>query len=140
MTLTFIVQATAASIDSASTTRVAANSQHFKEIDPFGIGMAFVGIAVVFLTLLMLYTLFFNITKALNFRLKRVSRKFGKESAETNIPAEASAEVNAAIATAIHLYFSELHDNESTVLTINKVARTYSPWSSKIYGIRQFSR
>jgi len=41
---------------------------------------------------------------------------------------------------AIHLYYSEIHDKESEILTIDKVSRTYSPWSSKIYGLRQFPR
>ncbi|HAH59495.1 MAG TPA: phage tail protein, partial [Bacteroidales bacterium] len=34
----------------------------------------------------------------------------------------------------------ELHDHEDAVLTIKKVARTYSPWSSKIYGLRNLSK
>ena len=29
------------------------------------------------------------------------------------------------------------HDIEETILTINKVKRTYSPWSSKIYTLRE---
>lgn len=49
-------------------------------------------------------------------------------------------EVNAAIGLAIHLYFSERHDKESAVLTINRVAKLYSPWSSKIYGLRKNPR
>ena len=46
--------------------------------------------------------------------------------------------VYAAIAVAIHLYGEELHDVENTVLTINKVSRTYSPWSSKIHGLNTY--
>lgn len=46
-----------------------------------------------------------------------------------------TGEENAAIATALYLYFSELHDEEKYVMTIRKVSKTYSPWSSKIYGI-----
>jgi len=46
--------------------------------------------------------------------------------------------VYAAIASAIHLYGEELHDVENTVLTINKVSRTYSPWSSKIHGLNTY--
>lgn len=49
-------------------------------------------------------------------------------------------EINAAIAAALHLYLAGVHDKENTVLTINKVARTYSPWSSKIYGLNQWRR
>ncbi len=44
----------------------------------------------------------------------------------------------AAIALALYRYRNDLHDIESSVITINKVARAYSPWSSKIYGLRQF--
>ena len=29
------------------------------------------------------------------------------------------------------------HDSENTILTINKVKRAYSPWSSKIYSLRE---
>lgn len=51
-----------------------------------------------------------------------------------------TGEINAAIAMTIHLYSSELHDAENTVLTINKVSRTYSPWSSKIYGLNRYTK
>jgi hypothetical protein len=44
-------------------------------------------------------------------------------------------DVSAAISMAIHLYFSEMHDDESNVITINRIQRRYSPWSSKIYSI-----
>ncbi|MBA4407021.1 hypothetical protein C0389_07085 [bacterium] len=140
MILTLIVQATAAAIDSVSKAKIEQNAARFQQIDPWGVGMTFIGMAVVFLSLLLLYLLFFNISKGLNARIKRSLRRSSKDSTDTKISVEASAEVNAAIATAIHFYFSEMHDNESAVLTINKVARTYSPWSSKIYGIKQFSR
>lgn len=44
----------------------------------------------------------------------------------------------AAIAAVIHLYKSELHDEENTILTINKVARAYSPWSAKHQFLNQY--
>jgi len=51
-----------------------------------------------------------------------------------------TGEETAAIAMALHL-FLEVHDEESGVLTINKVSKPYSPWSSKIYAVRnQFNR
>ena len=34
------------------------------------------------------------------------------------------------------LFFDEMHDEESNVITIKRVRKTYSPWSSKIYGLR----
>jgi hypothetical protein len=40
-----------------------------------------------------------------------------------------------AIAMALHLFIDEVHDNESNVITIKRIERRYSPWSSKIYGI-----
>ena len=35
---------------------------------------------------------------------------------------------------------TNVHDFEETILTINKVKRNYSPWSSKIYGLRELPR
>ncbi|MBN1632938.1 MAG: hypothetical protein JW917_02085 [Ignavibacteria bacterium] len=45
-------------------------------------------------------------------------------------------EIAVAIATAIHLFTQEVHDDEKYVLTINRIQKPYSPWSSKIYGLR----
>ena len=42
-----------------------------------------------------------------------------------------------AIATALKIYKSALHDRESEVLTILSVKRAYSPWNSKIHGLTQ---
>ena len=46
-----------------------------------------------------------------------------------------NGEIIAAIALAVKLNKAEMHDRESDVITINKVARVYSPWSSKIHGL-----
>ena len=40
-----------------------------------------------------------------------------------------------AIAMALHLFCDEAHDTESNVITIKRIERRYSPWSSNIYGI-----
>lgn len=45
-----------------------------------------------------------------------------------------------AIAMALHLFYDEVHDNESNVITIKRIERRYSPWSSKIYGINNTIR
>ena len=47
---------------------------------------------------------------------------------------------SAAIALALHLFYDEVHDNESNVITIKRIERRYSPWSSKIYGINNSIR
>lgn len=49
-----------------------------------------------------------------------------------------SNDVNAAIAVALYLHFNEMHDEESNVITIQRISKTYSPWSSKIYNMRNF--
>ena len=46
-----------------------------------------------------------------------------------------NGEIIAAIALAVKLNKAEMHDRESDVITINKVARVYAPWSSKIHGL-----
>ncbi len=45
-----------------------------------------------------------------------------------------------AISMALHLFYDEVHDDESNVITIKRIERRYSPWSSKIYGINNYSR
>lgn len=115
--------------------------------DPYGALMALMGMAIVFTALLMLYIIFTNTPKLytasfkaklkdfLAFRRKPVAAAV-PEAPQPESLADLTGEVNAAIAAAVHLYRSELHDFEDTVLTIKKVSRTYSPWSSKIYGLR----
>jgi hypothetical protein len=46
----------------------------------------------------------------------------------------------AAIAAALFLYYTEQHDFENYVLTIKRIEKIYSPWSSKIYGLRNSPR
>ena len=64
---------------------------------------------------------------------------FGKKAdthSESNDPVGnvPSADV-VAIAMALHMFYDEVHDDESNVITIKRIERRYSPWSSKIYGI-----
>ena len=99
-----------------------------------------VGYLVVFLALIILYFMF-RYVLPLFFRIKlyRRAAREGRALDESE-KHEMSGEVNAAIATAIYLYFDEQHDYESNVITIRKVSRTYSPWSSKIYNMRNLQR
>jgi hypothetical protein len=62
------------------------------------------------------------------------------ETELSSIPSNemAGSQEFAAIATAIHLFQNELHDEENTIMTINKIARAYSPWSSKLYIQNQY--
>jgi Na+-transporting methylmalonyl-CoA/oxaloacetate decarboxylase gamma subunit len=103
-----------------------------------GLIITIVGMGVVFSALFLLTVIFNQIPRILKIQLKRKVRKAGKPVSEEDCCPDISGDTNAAIATAIYLYFSELHDNESNIMTIEKVSKRYSPWSSKIYGLRNF--
>lgn len=120
--------------------RKATSGEQFVNMDPSGIGMTMIAMMVVFSALALLYIIFKNIGRAFT------RTKAEKKKQEVMVPAEAKAvteisgEVNAAIAMALYLYQNEMHDFENTVLTVRKVSRTYSPWSSKIYTLRKNPR
>ncbi len=103
-----------------------------------GIFISVVGYLVVFLALLLLYLMFINLSRFLQFRVRSKLLKKGEYDTGSNKDISVSGEINAAISAALYLYFEEVHDIESTVLTIKKVQRSYSPWSSKIYGLREY--
>jgi len=98
-----------------------------------GYTVALVGYGIVFLALVALIIVFTNIPRLLKLNLKNKLKKEGKTVSTESLSIEGN--VNAAIAMAIHMYFNEIHDEESGVITIQKVKKSYSPWSSKIYGV-----
>jgi len=115
--------------------------EKFVKVDPYGFGMAFIAMSVVFAALIVLYIVFKNTKRIYSINFKKLfARKVKLVESVTATQEEISGEVNAAIALALNLYIHQLHDHEETVLTIKKVARTYSPWSSKIYGLRNHLR
>ena len=61
----------------------------------------------------------------------------GAPVADDDHEAISDEEIAAAITTALKLYKSNLHDQESEMLTIHRITRAYSPWSSKIHGLTQ---
>ena len=134
-----------------STTPRAANVTHTEEtksqkmarIDPYGWIMALTAMSVVFTALVILYIIFKQIGNA---SIKRSRKKTAKSNAPEAVKAAVAAseevttgETYAAIAMALHLFREEndSHDEESFVVTLNHTDRTYSPWSSKIYSLRQ---
>ncbi len=111
----------------------------FKEKDPNGVAMAIIAMMIVFSGLFILFISFWiigyisrRIAKRNAMILQGIEDK--KEAEEKNVGTE-SAEIYAAIAMALHEH-QNMHDVEDTVLTINRVRRNYSPWSSKIYTLR----
>lgn len=113
----------------------------FEQHDPVGIGMAISAMSVVFLGLILLYICFKLIGKAaikLRKRNAMIAHKItDKQEAKEKKLGEAPGEVIAAISMALHEAQGADHDVEETILTISRVKRSYSPWSSKIYTLRE---
>lgn len=106
-----------------------------------GVSITIIGISVVFLSLILLF-----------FCMKFFIRFIAKSKSESSAAQKGLAisgktgtesitgEIVAAIAMAIHQSREEFHDLDQMILTFNRITRPYSPWSSKIHGIRRFSR
>ena len=104
-----------------------------------GVTIAIIGYLIVFLALVLSFLLFSNVPKILYYRTRRAMRKKRKqEKRQVKEDIHMPAEVTAAIATALYLHYNELHDPESNIITIERVRKRYSPWSSKIYGLRKW--
>ncbi len=104
-----------------------------------GVEIAIIGYIIVFIALVLLSVIFTYLAKILIWQNKRRLRKSNKLKKLTDEDLAISGEVAAAIAMAIYLC-RDLHDNESDIITIKKVSKIYSPWSSKIYGMRFINR
>ena len=109
----------------------------FAKLDPYGVGMTLVAMTVVFVSLIILYVTFKYIAKLFAYDFKSKSQKTVAGGETQDKKSEETLELGAAIAMALHLYQNELHDHENTLLTIKKINGNYSPWSSKIYGMRK---
>lgn len=129
-------------INNAFADRDAANVK-FKENDPTGLAMSVTAVAVVFLALLLLFLCFkytgrFYINRGHKKAMAAVEAKGGKVAENKVVETDGiPVEVCAAIAAALYEMQNDIHDIEDAVLTIEKKAVSYSPWSSKIYGLRQ---
>lgn len=112
--------------------------------DPKGVIVTVISFSIVFIVLILVVLVIIGSTKSLT---KMDNRKIANENAKgvnKNIVKigldDLSDDQYAAIAAALYLYQRELHDEENSVLTINKVAKVYSPWSSKLYNMNQYKR
>ncbi len=135
----------------ANTTPLAANMtesllpkhERVRQSDPQGFAMTLTAVAVVFSALVLLFLAFWALVRIMNLVSKRNKRKASSGSSSTAISEKIKnegaivGEEIAAIGIALKMYQDEMHDIESTVLTINRVVKAYSPWSSKIYGLSQ---
>jgi len=102
-------------------------------------------ILVVFVALTLLVLAFYAFGKINRYQFKRNK---SKANLAKNISSITNGDTDdempalevAAIATALTLFFSDVHDEESNVITIKRIERRYSPWNSKIYGITNLHR
>ena len=106
----------------------------------YGITTAIVGWLIVFAALVLLVIVFTQIPKLIYYNTRKKLKEQTKKAVLTDDDLHISGDVSAAISMALHLFFNEMHDEESNVITIKRVRKTYSPWSSKIYGLRVWPR
>jgi Na+-transporting methylmalonyl-CoA/oxaloacetate decarboxylase gamma subunit len=104
-----------------------------------GVLISVVGYVIVFVALLLLAIIITYFQKVLQLQQRKKLKEKGHRAADTE-NLSISGEVSVAISTALFLHFQEKHDLENTVLTIKRVQRTYSPWSSKLYGLREYPK
>ena len=109
----------------------------FSGIGEQGITVAVIGYLIVFLALLLSFLVFSNIPKIIYYKTRKEFRKQKKQQLKQD-DIHLSGDLTAAIASALYLYYNELHDPESNIITIKRVRKRYSPWSSKIYGLRKW--
>ena len=114
-------------------------SFNFSKITGDSLILSVLGYTIVFLALLFLFLTFTYLTKILNYNIKKRLKEAGKQVDGTE-ELSISGETSAAISAALFLHFREVHDFENTVITIKKVQKRYSPWSSKIYGLREYPK
>ena len=123
--------------------RVAKQAEKIKESDPIGIGLTATAVAVVFLALVCIALLISGSGKIIanaeeKSKQKTSKPKDGKGIKPVSQGSSQEEEVFAAIGTAIYLYNEELHDEEETVITIQKVEREWTPWNAKYYNMNQY--
>lgn len=99
--------------------------------------MSIVGIVIVFVALIITAFAVYASAKIIKRMQMSKVQPSKKVTEKVNTDEDITGEINAAISMALHLYFAQIHDEESAVLTIQRVPRPYAPWSSKIYNIRK---
>ena len=114
-------------------------SLNFRAVIDEGIVVAVVGYVTVFLALLVLYLAFTYLAKFYSFQVRRKLARKGKKIDKAKEDIFIPGDVVAAISLAIYIAH-ELHDEESNVITIKRISRTYTPWSNRLDGMRSFRR
>ena len=108
------------------------------EIISEGYVILFTGLFIVFSALVLLALVFNYGLPVILYVYKIITKGKDKKVSEIKVKGDKdfTGEISAVIGAAVHMYTSEQHDHESAILTIKQVKKSYSPWSSKIYGIQ----
>lgn len=93
----------------------------------------------ILLALVLLFFYFLKRTDRIVMEREKIKNEQVKISKE-KVYDESTDEIAAAIALAISSYKIQMEELENLTLTISKVSKQYSPWSSKIYTLRQLPR
>jgi len=112
-------------------------AEEFGRMDPNGVAMIMIAMTVVFSALIFLYLTFKYIAKLYNIDLRKRFKKRQQHADAPVVQEDISGETLAAITLTMHLYHQQLQGLEDAVMTFKNAAKTYSPWSSKIYGLRR---
>jgi len=105
-----------------------------------GISLTILGYTVVLLALSFLFGVYMLIPKLIDFANRHKLRKQGRHECAKKDSLDITGETSAAISLALYYYLNELHDIESGKITIKKISRRYSPWSSKIYSMNSYKK
>jgi glutaconyl-CoA/methylmalonyl-CoA decarboxylase subunit delta len=101
-----------------------------------GLIMSIVGYLIVLLSLFILWILISGMSKLLVSSQRKRLKEIGHRAADKdNLYIE--GEISAAIAMTLYMHFQQLHDFENAVLTIKRIHKIYSPWSSKLYNLTE---
>lgn len=100
------------------------------------------GFLIVIMALVVLFCIFTGFSKLVNHDFKK-AKKEKKANVAPNTSTVAGWKVDEDLAVVIGLALAlskDVHDEESGFVTIKRVERRYSPWSSKIYGLNGLIR
>lgn len=119
--------------------RQAQKKKNAEENDEHGITITIIAMSIVLgalIVLSILFLVFGKISESLLTKKKMAAHGVSQDADSLEVEPD-SGEVIAAISAALSEHFAQKHDIEDTILTIVRMKKSYSPWNSKIYNLRQ---
>lgn len=92
------------------------------------------GSVLVISIMAVIATVFILVGKYMSKSLRMKKTVKDAETAPVPLKGKLPANTVAAISAAIYRYMEESMAEDNTIITIDRAAKTYSPWSSKIYA------